>query len=550
MKQLKKLASLLLAMVMVFGLAATALATDEQPTEPSTPEYQNMEGTLTGGSITINNAVEGQKYNLYQIMYLVEYDTVMVTPPASPSTDRAYKANEKWDTFLREDATEAGYVSVDTNGYVTWLKFDAETGEPIGAKEFAELAINYAKDTTHPISPLLTDGITATGTTVEFPDLTLGYYLVDSTLGTLCSLDDVNPDANITEKNAEPTNYKEVEEDSVTVPNDPYGKVNDADIGETVDFRSTITLPRSFETVVYHDKMSPGLALTENSVKVYTDEAMQIELEANKYTVNYNPAAHQNNDGSTTQCTFDVVFNSDYLNGLTADTTTLYIGYSATINASAVIGDTGNPNESHLEYGDDGNISVTPPSETITYVWSFDILKYANGDKNVPLADAQFVLLRKYVDPNDENPVEPEEPNQVAIFDANYKLVIWENIPAAVDGVTTWPAGSTLVTPADGKINVEGLDSGTYYLRETKAPDGYNMLTEDVPVTIEPDINEAGEDTTMTLREVTIPVNNNSGTNLPSTGGIGTTIFYVVGSVLLVGAAILLITKKRMSVSK
>ena len=105
-----------------------------------------------------------------------------------------------------------------------------------------------------------------------------------------------------------------------------------------------------------------------------------------------------------------------------------------------------------------------------------------------------------------------------------------------------------LTTNTQGKIEIDGLDADTYYLREVEAPKGYNKLTEDEEVKIQPMASEDGK--SLTLTSLTVKVNNQSGSELPSTGGMGTTIFYVVGSILLVGAAVLLITKKRMSVEK
>ena len=490
MKHMKKLASLLLALVMVFAMGTTAFAAQE--------------GELTGGSITIDNAVKDQTYSIYQILYLESYDAT--------SGAYAYKANSAWETWLK---TQTSYVSIDAQGYVTWVA----TGDSATA-EFAKLAQAYAKQQGMTSDPA---AVTAASTTVSFTGLKLGYYLVDSTLGTLCSLDTTNPSVTIKEKNAEVTNVKEVEEDSTG----DYGSVNDADIGQTVNFKSTITLPKGSENVVFHDEMSQGLSLNANSIKVYTDANMTTELTAGNYTVT--------TTGLSDGCTFEVSFDKTYLDGLTADTTTVYVKYSATVNDQAVVGNTGNPNKSKVSYGETGHTKTTPDSTTTTYTWSFDVLKYANGDKNKVLKDAQFVLLSK-------------DKTKVATI-VNGKLTGWVNVPAAgSDGNISWPAHTTLTTDTNGKITIAGLDADTYYLHETAAPAGYNKLANDVEVKIEP--TTASDGKSMTLTPVTAEVENKSGTELPSTGGMGTTIFYVVGSILLIGAAILLITKKRMSAEK
>ena len=126
------------------------------------------------------------------------------------------------------------------------------------------------------------------------------------------------------------------------------------------------------------------------------------------------------------------------------------------------------------------------------------------------------------------------------------KLTGWTNIPAAgEDGTITWPANTVLTTNAQGKIKISGLDSDTYYLREIKAPAGYNTLKQDVEVVITGATKGEGSD--LTYKTVLAEIQNLSGTELPSTGGIGTTIFYVLGSILVVAAGVLLVTKKRMS---
>ena len=157
-----------------------------------------------------------------------------------------------------------------------------------------------------------------------------------------------------------------------------------------------------------------------------------------------------------------------------------------------------------------------------------DVLKYANNDESKVLKDAKFVLLNS-------------AKTQVATI-VNGKVTGWADVPDADEnGVVTWPANTVLTTGENGKIEIDGLDADTYYLREVEAPAGYNKLAEDKKVTI----TGATDETTYTT--VVTKINNQSGTELPSTGGIGTTIFYIVGGVLVVGAVVLLVTKKRMN---
>ena len=483
MKQVKKLASVLLALVMALALTATAFAAQEGP--------------LTGGSITINDAVPGQTYNAYQILYLESYN--------KDSGAYAYKANSAWETWLK---TQTAYVSFDTQGYVTWV-------EGADAAAFAKAAQKYAKDNSTTITNQ--GSVTATTTTVSFSGLNLGYYLVDTTLGTLCSLDTTNPNVVMEEKNEVPTNVKTVEEDSTG----NYGEKNDADIGQTVNFKSTITAQAGAENYVFHDTMSAGLTYTGVTGITLNGTA----VDASNYTVTA-PAA----DGDT----FDVTFTQAFCDTLKANDQ-IVISYTATLNENAVIAGDGNPNTSKLSYGDKGDAShtpsgTTPPSETKTYTWDLDILKYGNGNESTVLKDAKFVLLNS-------------AKTKVATV-VNGKITGWVDVPAAGEGGSiAWPTNTVLTTGENGKIEIDGLDADTYYLRETQAPAGYNKLAEDKQVTITGATTVDGK---LTYTTVVAKINNQSGALLPSTGGIGTTLFYVVGGVLVVGAAVLLVTKKRM----
>ena len=477
MKKIKKLASVCLALIMALALAVPAFAAGET------------------GSITINDAVVGQTYTIYQILDLESYN--------ASSNAYAYKATTAWNTFINSADIKGTYVEVDGQGYVTW-----KTGADAAA--FAKAAQKYAKD-----NSITNQGsVTATTTTVSFTGLDLGYYLVDTTLGTLCSLDTTNPNVVMEEKNEVPVNVKTVQEDSTG----NYGDKNDADIGQTVNFKSTITAQAGAENYVFHDTMSAGLTYT--GVTGITLNGTTVD--ASNYTVTA-PAA----DGDT----FDVTFTQAFCDTLTAGDQ-IVISYTATLNENAVVGLPGNPNTSKVSYGDSSNTKYTPESQTKTYTWDLDILKYANGDESKVLENAQFVLLNS-------------AKTKVATI-VSGKITGWVDVPAAgQDGAITWPANTVLTTDANGKIEIDGLDADTYYLREVKAPDGYNKLANDIKVEITGATTDA-DTGTLTYTTVVAKVNNNSGAELPSTGGIGTTIFYVLGAVLVVGAGVVLVTKKRM----
>ena len=485
MKNTTRILALLLALVLTLGLGVTAFAA----------------GTNT---ITVKDAVNGQKYELYKILDVAVNDD---------HTAYSYTVNSTWADFFKaaENDTPAGkgltYVKIDSQGYVTWK-------ENADVAAFAKDAEAFAKTLTalNTIAPDKDGDIT-------FSDLEAGYYLVTSTLGTkaIVGTTPSTPNPVIQEKNEVPTNVKTVEEDSTG----NYGSTNDADIGQTVNFKSTITAQPGAENYVFEDTMSGGLTY-KNDAKVYTNDTMTTELAAANYTVNNNPG-----DGKT----FTITFTQSYLDTITSKTT-LYVKYSATLNEGAVVGLPGNSNKSKLKYGDSTNTKSTPESETITYTWDLGVLKYGNNDKNNVLENAQFVLLKK-----------DKDKDKVAVV-VNGKLTGWVDVPAAgEDRTITWPANTILTTGNDGKIHVDGLDADTYYLREIEAPAGYNKLADDFEVVIKGATKEESDNLTYTT--VVAEVNNQSGTQLPSTGGVGTTIFYVLGGILAVGAAVLLIARKR-----
>ena len=485
MKHAKKFASLLLALVMAFALATTAFAEGET------------------GSITINDAVVGQTYTIYQILDLESYNTT--------SNAYSYKATTAWNTFINSGAIKGTYVEVDGQGYVTW-----KTGADAAA--FAKAAQKYAKD-----NSIANQGsVTATTTTVSFTGLDLGYYLVDTTLGTLCALDTTNPNVVMEEKNEVPANVKTVEEDSTG----NYGEKNDADIGQTVNFKSTITAQTGAENYVFHDTMSNGL--TYGDVTGITLNGTTVD--ASNYTVTA-PAA----DGDT----FDVTFTQAFCDTLKANDQ-IVISYSATVNTNAVVGLPGNPNTSKLSYGDKGDAShtpsgTTPPSETVTYTWDLDVFKYTmDGETETALAGATFTLSKNS---NGSDPIALVRLKDNDNNDTNTYRVAKTGETGTVTEITT---------DATGKFTIKGLDADTYYLTETAAPAGYNKLAG--PVTIVIGENGVVNGTTEAPQGVDeVKVLNQTGTELPSTGGMGTTIFYVLGSVLVLAAVVLLVTKKRMS---
>ena len=484
MKHARKLASLLMALVMVFALATTAFATQE--------------GTLTGGSITINDAVPGQTYKAYQILYLESYDTT--------SNAYAYKANTAWETWLR---TQPSFVSFDAQGYVTWV-----TGADVAA--FAKLAQVEAAKITADATATTTDS-----TTVSFTELKLGYYLVDTTLGTLCSLNTTKPSVVMEEKNEVPVPEKTVKEDSTG----NYDESNTAQIGDTVEFKTVIHAKKGAQNYKLHDQMEAGLTLNQNSITVKVGETALTK--DTDYTVAFDVACKDKN-GANATCDFEITFKKTYLDSI-ATNTDIVVTYTAVLNENAEIADATNDNETMLDYGDS---SHSEWDVTTTKTFMFDIIK-TDSSKKV-LTGAKFELYDAVTGGS--------KIDLVKVSDGVYRVA------TATEKSTE---GFTSAVIEAGKATVKGLDANTiYWLEETEAPAGYNKLASRVRVEIE----EANLTTTMTgdtwaTGNGGVQITHQAGTELPSTGGMGTTIFYVLGSILAVGAIVLLVTKKRMSAS-
>ena len=512
MRHLKKFASLILALVMALALAVPALAASGT-------------SATERGTITIDNAIPEHSYTIYQIFELVSYSDVTTgtndNGTTYPTGNFSYKVTAEWKEYIsgltKTDGTK--YFELDANDML--VKSNLTDGE---AAQFAKDALAWAE--THPelTSTTKKAGQADEGketTTVVFDNISLGYYLVDSTAGALCSLNTTAPNATIKEKNEQPTVEKEVKEDST----DTWGDSNDADIGQTVEFQTTITAYAGAENYILHDKMDSALRFN-GVTKIVKNPGETVLSNPADYTV-----VTENLDDD---CTFHVVFTQSFLDTL-ADEDEIVVSYTATLTADAKVGE-GLINDTRLEYG---NKHFTEWDRTKTYTWKIQLYKYTGDlakEEDIPLAGAEFQLKNSK--------------GEVVKFDKINDNTYKYNANGEYESV---------VTPADGNISFEGLDEGTYTLTELNAPDGYNKMVGDITVVI-----SHNEDTTETteltykvestqngvVSEGTVNVLNQSGPRLPSTGGIGTTIFYVVGGLLAAGAVILLITKRRMNVGE
>lgn len=486
MKHMKRFMALFAALALVLAMAAPAFA-----------------ATATG-SITIDNAVDKTTYKLYRIFDLESYDTAKGA--------YSYKLNSAWTDFPDYSTTidgapvsAADFFTVDS-GYIKW----ADAKKYAGA-EFAKLAMAFV-DEKHIAS---VEDKTANGSTVSFTGLELGYYLVNSSLGALCSLNTTAPDVTIKEKNGNSIIDKQVFNEE----NNKFEDENNAGIGDYVKFEISVTVsdgqPKKY---VIHDEMSEGLTFVndaEHKMSITVNEG-----DFDQYTLN----TKANNTTTDAGCTFEVAFNDDE-NGASVlkPNDKVIVTYYARVNEQAKIGNTkGNINKAQLTYGDNHK---TNWEETKTYVWKIDIFKYTmKNEAEQPLENAQFVLYRGNSD----------DKAYAKIQDG--KITGWTRIESEK---------TVLTTSNSGKLEIKGLDVGTYYLEEIEAPKGYNKLTKSIEVKIADKTGAITVDD-KSISDTTVKVENKAGTTLPTTGGIGTTIFYLIGGGLMVAAAVLLIAKKRM----
>lgn len=493
MKLIKKIAAIMFAFMMVVSMSTNVSA----------------EGT-NNGTITINNAVDEQTYTIYKLLDLESY-----TP--DPGTDDgiySYKPNKLWKKFIETavDSASTNYFKINENGYATW---NGDTTDSRKA-EFAQKALAYAKDAANGIT---NNGSTkATGTTVSFSGLSLGYYLVDSSVGTLCSLDTTKPAATIREKNGVPSVDKIITSGGVVSAD---GKSNSANIGDTVYFKTTITAQPGAQNYVLHDKMTDGLTFN-NKVEVKKGEST---VESSKYTLN--------TTGLTDGCAFEIELKTDFCDTLNANDT-ITVTYSAVLNEKAEIGNVDkNKNETWLKYGDSQN---TQHKTTTTKTFEMNVFKFykdkKNSDKETGLAGATFKLTKDSQDA--ENIGFVKTSNKTATND------VYRVAKKGEAGTVT-----TITSPNSGEFTIQGLGAGTYYLTETQQPAGYNKLANAIKVEITNDGKVQVEKPEGLTTVDKVEVENKSGTVLPSTGGAGTTMIYLIGAVLVLGSGVVLATKRR-----
>ena len=498
MKHLKKLAGVLLALAMVFTLALPAFAAE------------------TTYSITINNSAEGHTYEAYQIF----------TGDLSGTT----LSNIVWGSGV----SEAGQTALgDAAAKAEALKTEAD------AKAFAKEVASYLTTAASSANTV------SDGNYVIF-GLAAGYYLVKDQDGSLTGDNDsyteyivkVVSNTTATPKSDVPTVQKKVKDinDSTDDAMTGWQDSADHDIGDSVPFQLKATLAdnvSSYTTykVVFHDTQSKGLTYN-NDAKVYID---------GKETDGFTVTDTVNADGTTT-----LTVSCDDVKALGAgNSSVITVEYTATLNENAVLGSAGNPNEVYLEYSNNPNKSEKGNNET------------GNTPKDVVIVFTYKTIISKVTKNPDYGPEVEGSKEYIPLTGAEFTL---EKYNKETD---KWEAITVVKNDEGTTFTFSGLDDGNYRLTETKTPAGYNSIDPiEFTVTAEHDVlsdnpaltSLSGNATTGELTftpnttegSLSADVVNKSGSTLPETGGMGTTLFYVLGGGLVLVAVVLLVTKKRM----
>lgn len=522
-KAMKKLIAALLAVAMVCAMAIPAFAADGANT------------------LTINGTTDGHTYEAYQVFTGTLSESTLSDVDWGNGVDGAgILADTDLPSSLKPASTAAELAANLTKATTTNDDIDA----------FAKVVGNHIK-TANKYESI------ASGKTYTITGLPDGYYFVkDATVsmpeGATYSryMLSIVKSLSINAKDTTVTLDKQIKHNE----SDTWGIVGDNQIGDTVYFRTITTVPnvKGYDSYTYDICDTMSSELTSN-VKSIDDITIKVndstELPKTYYTVSAN-----GNTFTVSVKILEAVAAHEISAG-----DSLYTYYSGVLNESAKMSTEGpQKNEAYLKYSNNpnGNSFGETVHKTV-YDWTFqiDVTKVDGTDPTKKLEGAVFVLSKSAnLDLKPDKNGNPAEHTNDLI-----------NLVKNSDGVYTVAAASTsttytMTTPANGKISIKGLDDDTtYYLYETKAPSGYNSLTAPVTFKIATRTNDNYTATGETINEqptvtfngtptgsMAFDVENNAGTTLPSTGGIGTTIFYVVGGGLMAAAAILLITKKRM----
>ena len=554
MKATQKLLSLALALATVLALGVSAAAANET--------Y----------SITIDgsNTAADHTFEAYQIfkgdLHIPTDETQNGTPSA---TQAKILSNIVWGAGVDQEKVVDGKTLSQAFDNKTAAVIANELTTTAEAEAFAKKVAPY-------LSSVHTDVSEKTNGKYVISGLSAGYYLVKDKDNSLSSTNDfytaymmkVVADVQATPKGEKPSLKKQIQNNN----NGEWSTTGNVgfQLGDTVNFRLIASVPDTTRytggyTYTITDTMTEGLT---SNVKSDDDVVIQINnngdniLDKTYYTVTASQV--QVNGKTVDRFTLSIDIKQAVADGKITAGNELYILYSAVLNDKAdfyLIGKAKNSNTAYLEYSNDPNGTGTgKTTESTVNAWTFPaiISKVDGADTAKTLTGAKFVLSRnpnlKIADMQcDENGVPTVTTDLIALHTggrAAYEIVTAEEIEAGTDITYVVEMGSTIIA---------GFGEHDYYLYETKAPAGYNLLAEPVKFTIHASETmdlSAGDPAWLTLNDstnkitsMTFTIANNSGATLPETGGIGTTIFYAVGGLLVVGAGVLLVTRKRMSKS-
>ena len=499
MKKMKQIFALLIAMVMVLGM--------------STAVFAQTVGTAADGkgSITISNASKGETYAVYKLFdATVKADGTSIAYTGTiPSTLTDY--------FEYVNGTDG------TNGINAKASAKKEDGTLVDAARDAIAA--WAETQTAAAS------VVSDGSELTFQGLDYGYYAVTTTQGEqTISVDSTMPNVTIIDKNTTPP----VNQPTKTADDD------DVFIGQTVTYTVSFgtanydgteqitkyTIADNFANGVLTNVKVKSVKVGGTDIGTTTDGVYSIQFVDGKIAIDW----------------IDKDGNNLYANGAT-----LEITYEATVAASAAIDGAGNTNSVTITYTTDEDHPYEIPVTETVYTYAVAIQKVDQA--GAPLAGAKF-QLPFYVQ---------------ATADATDGAYIYAGTTAG-DGLV-----NELTTPASGLIIIKGVETGTYSFTETEAPKGYNKLGSAVSVKAvktgetttssttyydkDGNVVEEGAETVdhtvvVSIDELAatpVVVVNKTGAELPSTGGIGTTIFYIIGAILVIGAGVVLVTRRRMN---
>lgn len=484
MKLIKKIAAIMFAFMMVFSLSTNVNA--------ESGKYEDSDG-----KITISNAVKDQTYTIYRMLKLESFD----------GTNYSYTLENGWDNFINTGAGK-DYLEKNSDGYII---FKSEKNNETDMRLFAKAAFAYAK--TAKLNDDAKKSVKAPSTSVTFEGLPLGYYVVGSTVGSLCELKTTNKEVTITDKNDTPTVEKKIvkynEDHSENLVDS-----NSANIGEEVVFKTTIDIKPGAKNYILHDKMDSHLRY-DCILQIHDNNDNNIAADTG-YVV-------KTNGLTDADCTFELSFTEAFYanNRDNIDTKKLnkiYVYYQATVKDDAVVKQE-MKNNTYLTFGE--NNTKSNEDYTTTKTFEIPVFKYTGTD--TALAGAKFILS------TDQNCTDSTKT-------LKFKLNSDNKYRYDTNGTTE------LASLTDGMIHIEGIKAGTYYLKETEAPKGYNLLKTIQKIEI---LEDGSIKLNATENKGNVRVQNNKGSLLPSTGGMGTTLIYLIGGALVLGSGVVLANKKR-----